>query len=242
MEEIKLKAELRSKVGGKGGLSSARKAKQIPGIVYGGKKPPVSVTVPEKEILRVLKSGSNVVVRLEFPDGADTVILKALQRHVVSEAMTHVDFQRISLTEKIEVRVHIKLTGEAPGVKLHGGIIEHSARELRVRCLPTAIPKEISVDISALEIGSSLHVKDVKVPEGIEILDDGSQMVASVITPKEEAAPAAAVEGVAGAAEPEVIAKGKKEEEGAVTAEKAGEKPAAPEKGKEASKPAAEKK
>lgn len=241
MEEIKLKAELRSKVGGKGGLSSARKERKIPGVVYGGEKPPVTVTVPEKEILRVLKSGSNVIVRMEYPQGADTVILKALQRHVVTEALTHVDFQRISLTEKIEVRVHIKLVGEAPGVKLHGGIIEHSARELKIRCLPTAIPKEIPVDISALDIGSSLHVKDITVPEGVEILDDGSHMIASVITPKEEAAPVAAAEGAAGAAEPEVIAKGKKEEEGAV-AEKAGEKPAAPEKGKEASKPAAEKK
>ncbi len=218
MEEIKLVVELRKDIGGKGNLSSARNQKKIPGVVYGGKKPPVSVSVHEKDLFKVLKGGANTVIKMQYPGGADTVILKDMQRHVVTGALIHVDFHRISLTEKIEVKVPLKLAGESPGVKTHGGIMEHSLRELKVRCLPTKIPKELSADISNLDLGSNLLVKDVEVPEGVEVLDDAEHIIVTVIIPEEEEA-AAAVPGEA-EAEPEVIAKGKKEEEAEAVEEK----------------------
>ena len=135
MEQTKLKAELRTKIGGKGGLSAMRGEKNVPCIVYGGKTPPMAVSVHEKELLKIWKGGSNTIITMEFPGGSDTVIVKKLQRHVIRENIIHADFQRISLADKIDVRVHIKLTGESPGVKLNGGLIEHSLRELKVRSI-----------------------------------------------------------------------------------------------------------
>ncbi len=224
MEEIQLKAQLREKTGGKGVLAALRKKSGIPAVVYGGKKPPVSVEIPEKDFLKLIKRGSNAIIKIEYPGSSDTVIVKKLQYHVVTDRLIHVDFHRISLTEKIEVEVHIRLNGEAPGVKLHGGILEHPTREIKVRCLPTAIPKEIPVDISLLDMGGSILVKDITVPEGVEILEDMSNIIASIVTAKEEEVAVPAADAAAAAAEPEVVAaKGKKDEE---TAE--GEKKEAP--------------
>ena len=236
MQEIHLKAEVREK-STKKQLSTLRKDRMIPAVVYGGEKPSISVVVPEKDLVKAMKSaGANAIIHLKHGKGEDTVILKTLQRQVVSNQPIHADFQRISLKEKIEVKVHIKVIGEAPGVKLHGGILEHVLRELKVRALPTAIPQHIDVDVSGLDLNQNILVKDIKAPAGVEVLDAPDHLVLNVVQPTaEEAAPAPA-EGAAAAAEPEVIAKGKKEEgeEGAA--------PAAAEKGKAAAAPAAEKK
>ncbi|MBI3549783.1 MAG: 50S ribosomal protein L25 [Elusimicrobia bacterium] len=230
MKEIQLNAQLRENgKSNKKELSGLRATKMIPGVVYGGKKEPVSVVVNEKELLAATKTGgANAILHLKHPKGEDTVILKELQRHVVSNQPIHADFQRISLKEKIEVKVPLHVIGEAPGVKLHGGILEHVLREFRVRCLPTEIPQRIDVDVSRLEVNESLKVSDIKTPEGIEVLDAADHLVVSVFVPAEEAAtPAAGAEGAAAAAEPEVIAKGKKDEEGAEGEAKAGDKKAA---------------
>ena len=255
MEEIKLAVELRKYIGGKGNLSSTRNQKKIPGVVYGGKGSPVAVSIHEKDLLKVLKGGANIVIKMQYPGGADTVILKDMQRHVVTGALLHVDFHRISLTEKIEVKVPLKLTGESIGVKTHDGLMEHSLRELKVRCLPAKIPKELPIDISNLDVGATLLVKDVKAPEGVEILDDAEHIIVTVVVPEEEEEPAA-VPGEA-EAEPEVIAKGKKEEEAGAVEEKGpagkpqgakpqdakpGGSPSPKAEGKEAAKPQAEKK
>jgi large subunit ribosomal protein L25 len=137
------------------------------------------------------------------------------------------------MSEKIEISVPIHVVGEAPGVKVSGGTLEHLTRSLKVRCLPSNIPQMVEVNVSTLEIGQSILVKDLKPIEGVEILTDVGLIVVNVVVPKveEEVAPAAAA--VPGAAEPEVIAKGKKEEEGA---EGEAAKPAA---GADAKKPAA---
>src|SRR5262249_38096380 len=145
---------------------------------------------------------------------------------------THVDFQRISLKKEIEVKVPIKTVGDAPGVKLHGGILQHTLREIEIKCLPTAIPEALTIDISTLEMSHALHVSDIKGPAGITTVTGREQVLVSVVGPKAEEAPAAAA-ATPGAAEPEVVAaKGKKEEEGAAKPA-AGEKA---EKGKEAEK------
>lgn len=234
MQKIQLTAQIRDGAGTKKALSSLRGDKMIPAVVYGGDKPSVTVVVGAKDLTQATKTGgANAIITLKTPKGEDTVILKALQRNVVTHQPIHADFQRISLKEKIEVKVPIHVQGEAPGVKLHGGILEHVLREFRVRALPTEIPQHITVDVGALELNHSILVKDIKAPQGVEILDAADHIVVNVVQPtaEEVAAPAAAT-----AAEPEVIAKGK-EKEGAAE----GEAPKADAKGKAAA-PAAEKK
>ena len=235
--ELQLEAELREGRSTDGGLRQSRQAQKLPAVVYGGKKPPLAVTVSERALRKAIQSGgANAIIHLKHPKGEDTVIVKEVAKDVVTHAPLHVDFQRISLKEKIEVKVHLKIVGEAPGVKLQGGILEHILREVEVRCLPTEIPHEIPIDVSTLNINQRLCVSDVKVPAGVEVKTPAEQIVVNIVAPTaEEAAPAAAAEGAP--AEPEVIAKGKKEEEGA-EGEKAAEKPG--EKGKAG--PAAEKK
>lgn len=212
MAEITLQAEIRPEKSTKKALTDLRKSKRIPAVVYGGKGTNLILTVSEKELLAALKvGGANAIIHLKHAKGEDTVILKALQRHVVTSQPIHADFQRISMKEKIEVKVPLRIVGEAVGVRHHGGVLEHPLRELRVRCLPNAIPQSVELDVSSLDVGQNVTVAAVKVPAGVEVLDDPHHIVASVVHATEEAAPAAAP---AGPAEPEVIAKGKKDEEG----------------------------
>jgi large subunit ribosomal protein L25 len=256
MAEIELKVEIRAGKSTKKALSGMREGKMIPAVVYGGKGGNLVIIVGEKELLGALKAGgANALLKLKHEKGEDTVIVKALQRHVVTSRPIHADFQRISLTEKIVVKVPIVLVGEAPGVKLQAGILEHVLRELEVRCLPNAIPQKVESDISALNIGEQAFVSGLKVPPDVEVLNDPKQIVANILVPAaEEEKPAEEVAAEGGLAEPEVIAKGKEkgEEEGEAEAKpgakpEAGKAGAKPEAGKpgakpEAGKPAAGKK
>jgi len=210
MEEVILTAMLRENTGVKGKLSALRKSGMIPAVIYGSSENPSHVSISEKDLLRILKSGKNAVVKINYANKQENVLLKDIQRDVVTDKVIHVDFQRISLTNKIEVKVPIKLTGEAYGVKAQGGIIEHNMRELTVRCLPVEIPKEIVVDITNLHIGNSIRIKDLKY-ENIEIKEDPEHIIASIIAPKEEKLQTISAQSTSGS-EPEVIAKGKKEE------------------------------
>ncbi|MCX5783022.1 MAG: 50S ribosomal protein L25 [Elusimicrobia bacterium] len=217
MKEINVPVEVREKTGSKGVLSEMRRQKKIPGVIYGGEKPPVAIAISEKELHNLLKMGSNIVIKVEYSGAKDMAIIKEIQHHAVTNAAMSVDFQRISMKEKLEVNVPIKLLGEAPGVKEHGALIDHVLRELRVRCLPADMPHEIIADISHLNMGMSITVKDLKLPEGVESVGDPSRLIVHLFIPKEEVVAAPTVEGAeAVAAEPELIAtKGKKEEEGA---------------------------
>jgi large subunit ribosomal protein L25 len=241
MEEIKLTVEKRDGAGSKKALSSMRGESKIPAVIYGGEGKPVEIAVGEKELLAARKKGGvNAILHLKLGSTDETVIVKALQRHPVTDRPVHADFQRISLTKKIEAKVPLHIVGVSTGVKDHGGTMVHDLRELRVRALPTKIPQSITVDVSALNIGDLLAVKDIKVPAEVEVLDAPEHMVVSVTVSKEEvaapAAPAAAAaEGAAAPAEPESSStKGKKDEEGKVIAKTAAA-PAA-EKGKEPAK------
>src|SRR3989339_544845 len=224
MEQIIVAAKLREKTGGKGGLSSLRLQGTIPAVIYGLKQPSVTVIVGEKELLGIIKKGVNAVLKLKYSDKEDNVIIKEVQRHVVTDRMIHIDFHRISLTEKIKVKVHIKIVGEAFGVKTEGGLLEHTMRDFTVLCLPTDIPKEIEVKVTDLKLDQAIRVRDIH-HDRVEILDDQNHIVVSIVAPKDEVVetPVAAAGAVAGAAaaEPEVVAgKGKKEEEGAEGAAK----------------------
>jgi len=216
MQNTIVEAQLREQLS-RGKLSDLRKSGAIPGILYGGAKTDKGgqtlLAVNEKSFVKMLeKEGSNVLLELKMGSDNMNVVIKEIQRNYVTRKLIHVDFQRVDMTKKLEVSVPLHLMGEAPGVKLNGGILEHMTREVRVSCLPTDIPHQIDVDISKLDIGSGLTVADLPALSGVQILTDPHQLVANVVAPTilEEAPTAEA----AATAEPEVIAKGKKPEEG----------------------------
>jgi large subunit ribosomal protein L25 len=137
-------------------------------------------------VRRPLSAGSNVAYAGTDIGAGETVLLKDLQRDFLTHNIVHVDFQRVSMTEKLEVNVPLHIVGEAPGVKLSGGILEHILRELRVRCLPADIPDGINIDVSALQINQGVKVKDLVLPKGVESLIDGGSLVVNIVAPAEE--------------------------------------------------------
>ena len=219
MAVIQLKGSKREQIG-KGGARKARAAGKIPGVLYGHGEDPVPVTVGTRDFQLALHhhEGGNAIVNLNVGHGDITALLRDVQLDPLTRHIIHLDFQHISLTEQIVVEVALHFVGMPIGVKDGGGILEHIVRTLEVRCLPTAIPPSIDVDVTALNIGQNLHVRDITV-SGFEIVTDPEVTIAAVVAPAaEEVAAPAAVEGEgaapAEAAEPEVVAaKGKKDAE-----------------------------
>jgi large subunit ribosomal protein L25 len=182
----------------------------------------MSVAVDPKVLLRVLRSetGRNTILKLDLgTEGKTSAILKQWQMDPVKESFLHADFYRIAMDVALQVKVPVAVKGEARGVKTDGGILELIMRFIEVECLPGDIPERIEIDVTDLGINDSLRISNVLVNPKIKILEDADQVVVHVIAVKEEAAPVAgaapAAEGEtpAGAAEPEVVKKGKKEEE-----------------------------
>ena len=229
--EITLNVEVRGEKSTKKELSTLRGASRIPAVVYGAGKPPLKVALSETDLTKARKKGgANAILRLKHEKGEETVIVKELQRHPVTDKPVHADFQRISLTQKIEAKVPLVIIGEAPGVKTHGGMLGIELRELRIKALPTAIPQHIDVDISHLELNQALLVSELKVPAGVEVLESAEQAVVRVTIAKEivveTPAAAAPVEGAAPVEPESSSTKGKKDEEGKLVKETA--KAAAP--------------
>ncbi|MFN3395364.1 MAG: 50S ribosomal protein L25 [Thermodesulfovibrionales bacterium] len=215
MEKITLKAEKRDKAG-KGIARSLRREGTIPSVLYrAGHSLPIKMN--RKELASFISStaGEQVMVNLEFPDGEKRLaLLKDYQVDPIKGELLHSDFFEVLLTEKVRVTVAVSTTGEPVGVKRDGGILQHGVREIEIECLPDKIPGHITVDVSGLEIGKSVHVSDLVLGEGIKVLTDPDEVIATVTAVVEEEAVPVAPE----VAEPEVIKKGKKEEE---TGEKA---------------------
>jgi large subunit ribosomal protein L25 len=219
MAEIVVSAQSRADRG-KNNARRLRVKGLIPAVVYGGKGDAQAVAVDPKTLLRVLRSesGRNTILSLDFGDGSKTsAILKSWQVDPVKENFLHADFFRIAMDVAIRVTVPIHTRGEARGVKVDGGILEIIMRAVEVECLPGDIPEHIDVDVSDLGLQGAIRISDLPVDAKVKILDDAAQVVVHVVSVKEEAAatPAAADEAVAGAtpAEPEVVKKGKKEDE-----------------------------
>ncbi len=216
---------------GKGVARRLRAAKQVPAIVYGGPGGPLPVAVKQKDLAAVLgvQGRGNVIVQLALAGGDGgarrTVLLKEVQTDPVRGGLLHADFLEISMERKIRVEVPVELDGVPEG-KTKGGLVEWHLREVAVECLPLAIPEAIRVDITALDIGDALHVRDLPVPEGVRVLGDGGRAVVAVTAPaaEEEAAPVVAE---AAPAEPEVLTKreGKEEAAAAPAEEKAKKEP-----------------
>jgi large subunit ribosomal protein L25 len=214
MERITLNVQKREEKG-KGASRSLRRAMMIPAVLYrGGASLPIKIN--KKEISQFINStaGEQVMVNLHFAEGENKLaLIKDYQVDPTRREMLHVDFFEVSLTEKVRVSVHVSTVGEPVGVKRDKGILQNLLREIEVECLPDKIPGHIKIDISGLVIGQSLHVGDLSLGEDVKILTDPAEVIANIIAPAvEEAAP---VEVVAPeVTEPEVIKKGKKEEEG----------------------------
>ena len=233
-EQITLEAFVRTGFG-KQHNRRLRREEFIPAVVYRRGKETVNLKVARKELTRVLKTGrgGNVLIALTVKEEAKAekespkermVLVKELQHDPIRGDVLHVDFHEISLTEKLKVNVPVKTKGEAIGVKQDGGILEHALWEVEAECLPTEIPDQIEVDVSALKIGDAVHIKDLLVPKGVQILQDPDLTVFVVKPPAVEAAPAEAVAGEE-VAEPEVITERKpKEGEEEETAEGAKKK------------------
>jgi len=221
MAEIVVSAEGRTDRG-KNAARRLRSKGLIPAVVYGGKGDAMAVAVDPKVLLRVLRSetGRNTILKLDLgADGKTSAILKQWQMDPVKESFLHADFYRIAMDVALQVKVPVAIKGEARGVKTDGGILELIMRFIEVECLPGDIPERIEIDVTDLGINDSLRISNVPVNAKIKILADADQVVVHVIAVKEEAAPVAgaapAAEGEtpAGTAEPEVVKKGKKEEE-----------------------------
>ena len=222
MAEILVDAKSRADRG-KNAARRLRASGRIPAIVYGGKKDALAVSVDPKTLLKVLRSesGRNTILSLDLGDaGKASAILKSWQVDPVNEKFIHADFYRIAMDVAIRVKIPILAKGEARGVKVDAGILEVIMRELEVECLPGDIPERIEVDVTDLGLHGAIRVSELKVSDKVKVLDEADQIVVHVVSVKEEAAPAAAAapaEGEAAApatpAEPEVLKKGKKEEE-----------------------------
>ena len=221
MGEFALDVELREQRG-KGVARKLRATGRIPAICYRRNAEPVSVSLDPRELDRLLRkasSGINTLIDLKVAGGGDfdgrQVLVKELQRDPISGAYLHADLYAVDLLQKITVSVPVHLKGTPVGVSLGGGILDHATRELEVECLPNAIPEEFAVDVSQIEVGDSLHVSDIAVPEGVEILNDPDVSIMSVVAPavvEEEAAAEAGEEGEVAA---EATAEGAAPEESA---------------------------
>jgi large subunit ribosomal protein L25 len=206
---------------GKNAARRLRREGLVPGIVYGGKGGSIAIAVDPKALQKVLRSeaGRNTILKLDIAGaGATNAILKDLQVDPIKDSLLHADFYRIAMDVAIRVTVPINIRGEARGVKVDGGILELITREIEVECLPGDIPERIDVDVSDLGLNGALRVSDLPANAKVKILESPDQVVVHVVSIKEEEAPApaaVAVEGEAAAApaEPEVLKKGKKEEE-----------------------------
>jgi large subunit ribosomal protein L25 len=222
--DITVNAEVRTSRG-KNEAHRTRRAGQIPAVVYGAFKDPVSIAVNPRDITRVLRSatGYNTIFDLAI-QGGETSPVMVIDQQVdpVKGHLLHADFKRIDLTKRIRVTVPVGVTGEAQGVKVQGGLLEVITRAIEIECLPDEIPEGFIVDVTELMIGQAKRAGDVQLSGSMKLVSNPETVIAhsvalraeeEVAAPAEGAAEAAApVEGAA-AGEPEVIKKGKKEEE-----------------------------
>ena len=219
-KDITVTADVRA-TRGKNEAHRTRAAGQIPAVVYGAHKDPVSVAVSPKEILKIVRSttGFNTIFNLAIAGGETTPVMVVDQQvDPIKGTLLHTDLKRIDLTKRIKVTVPVHTTGEPKGVKVQGGLLEVITRSVEIECLPDDIPEGFTVDVSDLMIGQAKRAGDVGVSGSMKLVSSADTVIAHIVALRaEEVAPAAEAAPAAGAAgtEPEVIKKGKKEEEGA---------------------------
>src|ERR1041384_266287 len=214
-KDYKVQAKLRDGRG-KNDARRARREGMVPLTVYGGDGGTVAAVAPLRELAAILRSesGRNTIFTIDVEGvGVSEVMFHDRQIDPVKGRLIHADLARLVKGQKIEVTVPLHLTGEPFGVREKQGVLEQIVREIEIRCEPREIPDALEVDVTNLDVHDVLHVSDIPVSEAIEILNDAELVIATVGIVKEEVAAAPAAEGEE-PAEPEVIGKGKKGEEG----------------------------
>lgn len=199
---------------GKGVARTLRREGRIPGVIYGRTREALPLSLNARELTRLLEhiSAENTVIDLTIDGTTARTLIRQIQRHPLKRSILHVDLQELVAGEKVEVRIPIVLQGIPAGVRTSGGILDQVMRELRVRVDPAHIPSRLEVDVTELNIGHSIHVSEIGIPAGVEVLDDDELTVATVGAPKEIEEPTPVAEA-AEVAEPELIRKAKGEEE-----------------------------
>jgi large subunit ribosomal protein L25 len=220
MATVSLSANSRDATG-KGAARTLRSQGQIPAVIYGHGRDPLPLALNARDLDKMLSHIQAESTVIEVTVGAQTAktLIREIQRHPIKRQILHVDFQALVAGEKVTVNIPIVLVGIPEGVRLEGGVLDHTLRELEIEVDPSNIPDRFELDVTSMVIGDSKHVSDLSIPPGVEVLDDPETSVAVLAAPRaviEEVAPVAeAVEGEAGAVgEPEVIGRGKEEEEG----------------------------
>jgi large subunit ribosomal protein L25 len=205
MSTATLSATLRSE-SGKGAARALRRAGSVPAVIYGHKRAPMSLSVSTRDLERLLErvSAETTVVELSIDGKVSRTLIREIQKHPFKKQLVHVDFQELVAGEMITVNVPLVLVGVSIGVRSFAGILDQTMRELEVEVDPSAIPNHIDVDVSALNVGDSVHVRDLVLPAGIKVLTDADASVVVVAAPKVNATDAAA-DAAAAAAEPEVL-------------------------------------
>jgi large subunit ribosomal protein L25 len=212
-QTAQLSVRLRNELGSRR-TKRLRDAGFVPGVIYGHKEAVIPVTLPKRELVHHLDHGTHVF-ELGMDGKNETVLVKDVQYDHLGIDVLHVDFARVDLNERVEVTVPLVLRGEPKGEK-ENGVLQQLVSDLEIECLVTQIPSEIRHNVADLGLDDEVRIKDLKLPEGVKALQDEDLIVAAVREVKDELAPEGAAEE--GAAEPEVIGKGKEEEEAAAAA------------------------
>lgn len=200
---------------GKGPARSLRSAGRIPGVVYGHAREPQPLTLDTREFEKLLShiAAESTVIELSLDGQTTKTLIREIQRHPFKRQILHVDFQELVAGEKVQVNIPIVLMGVPEGVRASGGVMDQTLRELSIRVDPSSIPDHIEVDVTGVQIGHSIHVSELSLPEGVEVLNDPEAPVCVVAAPRAVVEETAAVaEPVEGEAEPEVIGRGKEVE------------------------------
>ena len=205
---------------GKGAARTLRSQGQIPAVIYGHGRDPQPLVLNARDLDKLLShiQAESTVIEVTVGGHTAKTLIREIQRHPIKRQILHVDFQALVAGEKVIVSIPIVLVGIPEGVRLEGGVLEQPLREIEIEVDPSNIPDHVEYDVTNMVIGDSVHISDLKVPEGVEVQDDPETSVAVLAAPRavieETPVAAEAVEGEPGAvAEPEVIGRGKEDEE-----------------------------
>jgi len=211
-KQVKLTAERRTAIG-RSAVRKLKAAGSVPAVIYGSKDKPEALQVSKRDINALLShaAGENILVELEVAGTSRLALVQEVQHAPVGGAVLHIDFHAVSQDEVIQADVPVEPIGIANGVKNMGGLLEQNLRSLAIECLPRDLPDVIRVDVSALDIGDSIHVRDIQLPAGVTTRIQPDLTAFSVLAPTVEEEPVAATTEVA--AGPEVITAKKEEPE-----------------------------
>ena len=209
MEKVVIKASKRDVLGKK--VGQLRREGKMPGVVYGHHIEPIAIVMDAREVTRsMIGLTPSSIVTLDIDGEKHAALIRERQRDYLRNRFIHIDFQAVSTTEKIRTRIEVFLEGNAPAVKNYNGIVLHEKEFNEVEALPAHLPERFVLDISGLEnIGDMIRISDMNISDDVTVFDDANDVIVSISGVKEEAEE----EETAGADEPEVVEKGKKEEE-----------------------------